>query len=54
MRDTSSLRVRAQHLDSLMREGPTRYGADFGNLVVARMFDRVGDPARARAAAACC
>ena len=50
VRDTSSARARALRLDSLMREGPARYGTDFGNIVAARLFERVGDPARARAA----
>jgi tetratricopeptide (TPR) repeat protein len=50
VRDTSSARARAVRLDSMMRQGPTRYGADFGNIVAARLFERAGDVARARAA----
>jgi hypothetical protein len=50
VRDTSSALARAERLDSLMREGLQHYGIDFGNIVAARLFERIGQPARARAA----
>jgi hypothetical protein len=33
-----------------MREGLQHYGTDYGNIVAARLFERIGQPARARAA----
>jgi hypothetical protein len=48
--DTPARRAAAARLDSLMRTGPALFGADFGNIVVARLFAADGEYARALAA----
>jgi tRNA A-37 threonylcarbamoyl transferase component Bud32 len=35
--------VRVAQLDSAMAEGPGTFGAEFGNLLTARLFERLGD-----------